>query len=58
MSFCTDKSQVVGRLVKSSFDGVAGTEVRLAWIVEGGEMVKELAFKRNVAVKGNREVTF
>ena len=51
MSFCTDKSQVVGRLVKSSFDGVAGTEVRLAWIVEGGEMVKELAFKRNVAVK-------
>lgn len=52
---CTDKSQVVGHLVKSSFDGVVRTEVRLVWIVEGGEMVKELAFKRNVAVKGTEK---
>ena len=41
MSFCVDKSQVVGRFVKSSFDGVVGTEVRLAWIVERVEVRKE-----------------
>ena len=41
MSFCVDKYQVVGRFVKSSFDGAAGTEVRLAWIVERVEVRKE-----------------